>query len=121
MIEWFVKLELKSPNVQGHWSKRYKRDQENKLKIILAWKLAKKRPKAPCIVHIHRMFSGKQKPMDYDSYTMSLKGVRDSIANLLIPGLAHGQADDEKRGLIFLYQQSKETISGVKIIFEDLP
>lgn len=44
--------------------------------------------------------------LDYDNLVTSFKHIRDVVASLLIPGLAPGRADGDKR-LTWVYEQTK--------------
>lgn len=54
---------------------------------------------------------------DETNYIYSCKGVQDSIADLLIPGLAPGRADGSK-DITWVYKQEKSKIKGVRIQIE---
>lgn len=58
----------------------------------------------PCQVTLIRV---SPRPMDLDNFVTSMKYIKDKIAELIIPGLAKGQADDEKRGITWRYKQEK--------------
>lgn len=88
-------------NCSEHWTQKHKRHKNQKLKIKLYLLHQIKNIKLPCIIKLTRV--GKRK-LDDDNLPPSLKYVRDAIADLIFPGLAAGQADNDKR-LIWQYDQ----------------
>lgn len=111
MIEWTIPIKLVSPNVQEHWTKKHKRNKQNEWLITLKWKTEEPLIQLPCIVTLTRL---APREFDYDNMVFSLKGVRDSIADLLRPGLAKGQADNSKE-IEWHYGQEKAKKQGVRI------
>lgn len=57
----------------------------------------------PCIVTLTRI---APREMGDDNYIHSMKYIRDQLGDLLIPGLAKGRADDDKR-IQWKYVQEK--------------
>ena len=121
--EMFLTLELKKKKSSGHWSQRYLRDKKNDEKIRWNWLALDKKPKPPCTVTLERIYNwhANQKDYDYDNLVTAFKGIRDTVADLLIPGLAPGQADHYSRGIRFLYLQTRGEIARVRITIEEEP
>ena len=95
-------LKLSSANILGHWSKRYALNKKHSAQVRAQCQDIKK-IELPCTIILTRE---APKLMDYDNYVFSCKHVVDVIADLLIPGLAAGRADGDKR-LKFEYEQVK--------------
>lgn len=93
-------IKLVSPNVQEHWRKRHKR---NKVIAFLVKALWKEKVKLPCEITITKV---SPREFDFDNYVYACKGLRDQIADKLIPGLKPGIADGDKR-LTWNYEQEK--------------
>lgn len=55
--------------------------------------------------------------LDDDNLCSAFKWARDCIADLIVPGLAPGRADNTK-GLTFSYDQEKSKANGFKIIIK---
>jgi hypothetical protein len=55
-----------------------------------------------------------KRTMDYDNLVTSLKSARDAVADLLVPGLKPGRADNNP-GLKFFYFQENGKEYGLKI------
>jgi|SRR3990167_11125821 len=62
--------------------------------IRLVWASKERNVVLPCSVRLTRI---GHRMLDEDSAIYSLKYVRDEISDLLIPGLARGRADGDKR------------------------
>lgn len=60
--------------------------------------------------------SGPRK-LDYDNMVYAFKGIRDAVADLMLPGLAEGKADGDER-LEWAYNQ-EIGLYGIKIEIED--
>ena len=103
ILTWKINHHLKTPNVRMHWS------QESRLNKTIRDKILKKLPKdfqkvsLPCIVILERI---SPRSMDDDNLTYAFKHIRDVVADLLIPGLASGRADGDRR-IKWDYRQSK--------------
>lgn len=90
-------------NISEHWRDRRKRE-----KIIAGYVKLYMRPvisegDVPCTVRLTRV---APRPLDGDNLQFALKNVRDTLADLLIPGLAKGQADGDPR-IKWEYSQEK--------------
>lgn len=57
--------------------------------------------------------------LDSDNLQTAFKSIRDKIADLLIPGLAKGQADGDPR-LIWRYDQQKSKTYNIRLILNPL-
>lgn len=83
-------------NTSEHWTKKRKRIAAQHKVVFFS--LAEKKPSGsielPCEVIMTRYGS---KLYDDDNLIAAMKHVRDSIANYINPGLAPGQADNDKR------------------------
>lgn len=118
MIEWILPLEIQSPNIKEHWSKTYARNNRNKRILRYQWQLLDEKPNPPCSISIQRLYtpSLKGKRWDDDNMITGMKGIRDILADLLIPGKAPGQADNIEHGIKFEYDQLTARKKGVRII-----
>lgn len=78
------------PHKFEHWSKV--RDRRLQSQKAIAWLLNAKKGQIPlpCKVVLTRI--GRK--CDYDNLVYSFKFVRDEVANIIIPGLTHGKADE---------------------------
>lgn len=57
----------------------------------------------PCAVKLTRIST---RGLDYDNLVYAFKPIRDCVADKIIPGLAPGRADDDKR-ISWVYDQEK--------------
>lgn len=118
MIEWILPLEIQSPNIREHWAKTYARNKRNKTKLAAQFALEPHKPQIPCVVSLERLYnpSKHERRMDAEeNLRMAFKGVKDTIADLILPGMAPGQAD-EGHGISWQYDQITATRKGVRII-----
>jgi hypothetical protein len=90
-------------NTNQHWAKKKKRTDLQKRWIWLIFKRDKPDIKLPCLIKLIRI--GKRK-LDDDNLPVSVKILRDKIADQIIPGKAAGQADSDSR-LSWEYAQEK--------------
>lgn len=81
-------------NTHQHWTKAKKRHDLQKMWVKLLFRSLEEPVKLPCRIKLVRL--GKKK-LDSDNLPMSLKWVRDAIADQIIPGLRPGKADDDER------------------------
>ena len=95
-----------SPNVKEHWTKSSKRKGQQAGFLKRWWRNLKVEDKMspPCTVTITRISS---REYDHDNLIGACKGLRDSIADLLRPGMAPGQADGKGSGITWEYKQEK--------------
>lgn len=122
ICQWIANLDVTSPNRTGHWIRKYRRNKRNAAILKKLWLIESNRPTAPCLVHLKRLYNPSLcgKPMDEDNYIAGCKGIRDVLAALIVPGLAPGQADSVKYGLLFTYEQTPNSITGIEITFKKI-
>lgn len=112
LAEITVPLTIYSPNRKEHWAKTYNRHKKYNLLIRSMWNNLKVSPTIPCHVKLTRI---SQRKFDYDNLVIGFKGIRDIVADLLIPGKAPGQADSNPN-ITWEYTQEKGPTS-IKITF----
>lgn len=88
-------------NTHEHWTKSRKRHREQQFIMRSAMKGVD--ITLPCIIEFTRCSS---RTLDSDNLPVSCKWLRDEIADILIPGLKKGRADDDPR-LEWTYEQLK--------------
>lgn len=131
MIDINLPIRLQSPNIQEHWTKRYKRN--IKMGKVVAYALNTH----PAAVYarncLHMLYPhdiedwGPLKPsievdlirigprnLDYDNMVFAFKAIRDALSGWFYPELAAGQADGYEV-FKFNYLQEKGNY-GIKII-----
>lgn len=113
-IEWQIPIHTVSEaNTQEHWTKKKKRHDLQKRWIWLFFKKERPDISFPCHIKLTRI--GK-KMLDSDNLPVSMKWIRDTVADTLIPGKAPGQADNDP-GLSWEYDQQIGKEYAVKIEF----
>lgn len=107
---------ISEANVYEHWSVKKKRRDAQK-KLVWIW-LQKEKPliRLPCHIKMTRLSLRK---MDSDNLPLSMKWIRDTIAEYINPGKAPGQADNDER-ISWQYAQEKWPILAVRIEIEFL-
>ncbi len=120
VIIWILNLEVMSPNRSSHWGTRSKNNKRNKQLLCANWALEGHKPQPPCEVTIQRLYnpSKYEKRWDDDNWISGCKGIKDAIADLIVPGLAPGQADHPKYKISFQYDQLTATRKGVRIVIK---
>ena len=117
MIDWMLPLDIVSLNTKSHWSKDYARNRSNRRLIEYKWNIEQPNILPPCVVRLERHYSTpkRQKRLDDDNYigSLAIKGIRDSIAGILVPKLAPGRADHAKYGIKFYYAQTPTKSDGM--------
>jgi hypothetical protein len=104
VAEWKIDIETTSEaNSREHWGAKYKRHQKQRNWIDYFFLKETPTLRLPCHIQMIRISKGK---LDFDNLVCSMKYVRDSIANNIIPGLAPGRADDDER-ITWEYLQEK--------------
>lgn len=103
MIKWSFPIIIRSPNVQEHWTARHNRNKIHAMVLHSRWNKEKPNITLPCKITLTR--SGTR-PLDSDNLAFAFKGIRDICADMIIPGLAPGQADGDSR-LSWEYKQQK--------------
>ena len=94
---------ISESNNTDHWSKKRKRRIMQDSIIRIEWKKMDVKIKLPCIVALTRI---SPRLLDDDNLRGALKSIRDTIADLLIPGLKKGQADFNP-SIEWIYDQKK--------------
>ena len=103
-------------NCSDHWTKKRKRRIMHDRIIRMCWTSKGVRMKLPCAVKLSRV--GPRK-MDDDNLRGALKSIRDTIADLILPGMAKGRADGDVR-IEWLYDQIKG-MPGLRIDLYEKP
>lgn len=98
-------------NEYHHWSKRHVLFKTQRMLILCEWRKQKTKPSLPCIVTLTRI---APRSLDEDNLAYAFKGIRDFIADELIPGLAKGRADGDSR-IQWRYKQEKGKIQKVRV------
>lgn len=112
ILTWKLPVTLPSPNKREHWGTRNARNKLIREYLGLLWDNTPQKPTLPIHIDLIRKASKK---MDYDNLVASLKGTRDAVADLLLPGLNPGQADGDSR-LTWHYSEQKGSRHGEIII-----
>lgn len=102
MIKIEIPIKIQSINIKSHWAKSYIKNKKAQA-AILYFITPHNRPPLPCLVTLTRI---APREFDYDNLVSSFKNTRDTIADWLIPGLAPGRADGDKR-ITWEYKQEK--------------
>jgi hypothetical protein len=102
VIDKTLPLKVQSPNVQEHWSKRYKRNEFNHRLIKLYFFTGATTPQLPCRIKLERQGN---RLYDQDNYVFACKGIKDSLASLIL-GKKRGQDDDNPQ-ITWEYKQVK--------------
>ena len=98
--------------MQQHWTKKHARKKEMQREIRYIWKASPIRlVMLPIAITLTRM---APRTLDFDNLVAAFKWARDTVADLLIPGLAPGRADDSDQ-IEFIYKQEKSTKYGIRI------
>jgi len=121
MAQLFIPIKIISEsNNRDHWTKKRKRAKTIEMAIRSLYNTSEIRNiKPPVAITLVRVSS---RSLDYDNLVTAFKSVRDVIADILIPGLARGQADKDESLIRFDYRQekSKEKKFGFKIEAKEL-
>jgi len=97
-------LKTVSPNLKEHWGKSSKRHSDQRLLLRCFLKMHLKPEILPCTITLTRI---APRQLDYDNLVTSFKHCRDTIADMLIPGLAFGRADGDAR-ITWNYEQRRD-------------
>lgn len=90
---YFVPVKTVSEgNIREHWHKAATRHTSQRMAVEAALKGMAIRP--PCTVRLVRHGT---RALDSDNLQFSFKWIRDSVADMLSPGLQRGRADDDPR------------------------
>jgi hypothetical protein len=91
-------------NNSDHWTKKRSRRKYQQFWIRQYWNQFPRYITFPCHITLTRI---SPRTLDSDNLQHSLKGIRDEIADILIPGKKKGQADSDPR-LTWTYKQEKQ-------------
>ena len=81
-------------NMHDSWVDKHARSTAHKRAIRAQWRETKSQVSLPCQVIFTRL---SPRELDDDNLPSAFKYIRDALSNLLIPGLAPGRADNDKR------------------------
>ena len=84
---------LSESNVSEHWTKKAQR--KKKQKKVISLFIANSRVTPPCHVRLTRI--APRDLDEHDNLRSAFKSIIDAISDRLIPGLAAGRADGDKR------------------------
>lgn len=106
-----MQMELKSEaNLSEHWGKRHKRHKQQRMILFAAFNNHFKglRVQEPVYLPCHVVMTRIAPRMldKEDNLPMSMKFVKDWVADYICPGMAPGRADDNKQ-LSFEFKQEK--------------
>lgn len=88
-VELSIKI-VSEANIMCHWSKRHKRNKRNAMSLLpIKYDIPKQ---LPCVIRLTRLAPRK---LDSDNLAYAFKGIRDTLADFIKPGLAPGRADDK--------------------------
>ena len=100
-------------NSSEHWTRKRSRSTNQKMWTRYAFARDCSVDKVPMPCHI-KMTRHAPRTLDSDNLPVSMKHIRDQIADLLIPGLAPGRADGSDQ-FTWEYAQQKSAMYSVKI------
>ena len=118
-IEWFLPIfTVSEANSREHWHKKAVRHDMQRRWVKVKFLQEKPTITLPCQITLTRI--GKRK-LDSDNLPISMKWIRDAIADNIFPGLPPGRADDDER-LVWKYDQKITKIRelGVIISFKSI-
>jgi len=102
-------------NMSEHWAQKRKRRKAYINAIKYYWFKHEEKITLPCTIYLIRQ--GPRR-LDFDNLVSAFKCIRDLLADLIIPGMAYGQADNDPR-LKWEYDQSKGNYAVIiKIFYE---
>lgn len=108
MIDWHLKIATVSEmNCTDAWPERHARAKAQKQLIFAQWRSEKPNITLPCEITLTRI---SPRELDEDNLPPAFKFIRDALASLIIPGLAPGRADGDKR-IKWRYAQEKGPLS----------
>ena len=113
--EWKLNLRTTSEaNNTDHWTKKAARKKLQQHIIKIAWLKDPPSIQWPCKVRLIRIAS---RGLDVgDNLPMAFKGIRDFLADLMLPGLAPGIADSSPM-IEWEYDQKKGSPMGIIVQF----
>src|SRR5574338_709033 len=89
--------------ISSHWSQKFKRNRTQKFCVGLDLLASGYKPNLPCCVKLVRI---APRNLDEDNLIYAFKKIKDVVADYIIPGLAPGRADGDKR-IKWEYDQEK--------------
>jgi len=107
MIKINVPIRLETVNIKKHWAMLMRKNRVNAMIVRAFLKQNASVDILPCKATMVRI---APRFLDTDNLYASFKGIRDTVADWLIPGLAPGRADGSK-DIEWAYEQRK---AGVK-------
>jgi len=114
--EWFLPIfTVSEANVVEHWTKKKKRHDHQKRWIRIFFRKEKPQVSLPCKIILTRL---SERKLDSDNLPVSMKWIRDAIADQIFPGMAAGMADNDPR-LDWHYDQKISNEKGVLIKFSE--
>lgn len=111
MIDWTFPIVLITPNTQEHWTKRHRRNKVIYQIISRKWNIYKPKIELPCTIILTRL---GPRAWDDDNHVYSQKSVRDTIVQLILPGKARGQGDNNPL-ITWVYKQEKSKVKQIRI------
>lgn len=100
-------------NSRNHWTHHHKITKKQRDIITRHWKATMYGYKFTTPLNVMLVRCSPRK-LDGDNLTMALKAARDTIADILIPGLAPGRADGDDR-ITWHYEYEKTSIQSLKV------
>jgi hypothetical protein len=114
LFEWIVPVRtISEANSREHWAKAKKRHDLQKKWVKVFFEKEEPYIPLPCVIKLTRI---GQRELDSDNLPVSMKYIRDAIADQIFPRLAPGQADNDPR-LSWEYDQAISRIYAVKVEF----
>jgi hypothetical protein len=115
-LTWNIPLRTVSElNCSQHWTVKAKRHRLQKKIVKIAMSKDIKEVVLPCKITLIRL---AERELDsHDNLPSSFKYICDQICELLIPGLATGRADDDKR-IEMAYKQEKAKRTTLRVEIE---
>lgn len=105
-IDWYLPIRTVSEANRGseHWTKVRLRKKKQSQWVWAHWKSVNPTVSLPCKVVLTRI---APRSLDkQENLPMAFKAITDTIADLIIPGKARGQADSDER-IEWLFKQEK--------------
>ena len=111
-IQFELDIRLHSEaNSTDHWTVKRKRRLRQQWVLKSHWLNQNYNVSLPCKIRLVRLC---RHFFDDDNNVIAFKAIRDCISDLIIPGLAPGRADGDKR-ITWEYDQEKKSKNGVRI------
>src|SRR5215831_9187211 len=114
IFQWQLPIyTVSEANSREHWAKKAVRHDTQRRWIWATFKTEKPNIPFPCHIKLTRV---AKRYLDSDNLPVSMKYIRDAIADQIFPGLAPGQADNDSR-LSWEYSQTKGKECSVIVTF----